>query len=271
MPASAVSSIASRVAAAERGALARALHLDERAGVGRDDVRVDLGPRVLLVGQVQPHPPVDHARRSPPRPGTTAASGPTSRPCAPSQVTASASATYAPVIAAVRVPPSACRTSQSSAMVFSPSALRSMHARSARPTSREISCVRPPTRPLTDSRSLRVLRRRRQHRVLGGQPAQPRALAPARHALGDARRAQHLRVAERDQHRACRVLLEAAGDRHGAELVVGSAVCAGHRDRLWGLLRRRTWRPAPPARPARRRPPWPRRAAPGRRTTRARG
>ena len=60
------------------------------------------------------------------------------------------------MIAAVRVPPSACRTSQSSAMVFSPSALRSMHARSARPTSREISCVRPPTRPLTDSRSLRV-------------------------------------------------------------------------------------------------------------------
>jgi hypothetical protein len=37
--------------------------------------------------------------------------------------TASASATYAPVIAAVRVPPSACRTSQSSWMVFSPSAL----------------------------------------------------------------------------------------------------------------------------------------------------
>ena len=37
--------------------------------------------------------------------------------------TASASATYAPVIAAVRVPPSACSTSQSSTMVFSPSAL----------------------------------------------------------------------------------------------------------------------------------------------------
>ena len=36
--------------------------------------------------------------------------------------TASARATYAPVIAAVRVPPSACSTSQSSWMVFSPSA-----------------------------------------------------------------------------------------------------------------------------------------------------
>ena len=60
-------------------------------------------------------------------------------------------------MAAVRVPPSACSTSQSSAMVFSPSARRSITARSERPISRLISCVRPPTRPLTDSRSLRVL------------------------------------------------------------------------------------------------------------------
>src|SRR5690625_4346632 len=41
-------------------------------------------------------------------------------------------------------------------MVFSPSAARSMQARSDRPTSRLISWVRPPTRPLTDSRSERV-------------------------------------------------------------------------------------------------------------------
>src|SRR3954467_3857939 len=74
----------------------------------------------------------------------------------PNQETASASATYAPVIAAVRVPPSACRTSQSIAMLFSPSAPRSIAARSARPISRLISWVRPPIRPLTDSRSLRV-------------------------------------------------------------------------------------------------------------------
>ncbi len=68
---------------------------------------------------------------------------------------ASASATYAPVIAAVRVPPSACSTSQSITMVFSPSALVSTTARSARPIRREISCVRPPILPLTLSRSLR--------------------------------------------------------------------------------------------------------------------
>ena len=39
------------------------------------------------------------------------------------QPIASARATYAPVIAAVRVPPSASSTSQSSRMVFSPRAL----------------------------------------------------------------------------------------------------------------------------------------------------
>src|SRR4051812_34181119 len=41
-------------------------------------------------------------------------------------------------------------------MLFSPIAPRSIDARSERPTSRLISCVRPPMRPLTDSRSLRV-------------------------------------------------------------------------------------------------------------------
>src|SRR6478752_6961226 len=60
-------------------------------------------------------------------------------------------------MAAVRVPPSACRTSQSNTMVFSPRALVSMIERSERPIRREISCVRPPILPLTDSRSDRVL------------------------------------------------------------------------------------------------------------------
>src|SRR5665811_703557 len=69
---------------------------------------------------------------------------------------ASASATYAPVIAAVLVPPSAWSTSQSRTIVFSPNAFVSMTARRLRPISREISWVRPPIRPLTDSRSERV-------------------------------------------------------------------------------------------------------------------
>ena len=60
------------------------------------------------------------------------------------------------MIAAVRVPPSACKTSQSIAIVFSPNAARSIHARRDRPISLLISWVRPPRRPRTDSRSDRV-------------------------------------------------------------------------------------------------------------------
>ena len=76
--------------------------------------------------------------------------------CSRAHSIASASATYAPVIAAVRVPPSACSTSQSIWIVFSPRPLVSTTARRLRPMSRLISCVRPPMRPFTDSRSLRV-------------------------------------------------------------------------------------------------------------------
>ena len=47
---------------------------------------------------------------------------PVSAPVDRRWLTASASATYAPVIAAVRVPPSAWSTSQSRTIVFSPSA-----------------------------------------------------------------------------------------------------------------------------------------------------
>ena len=71
------------------------------------------------------------------------------------QRNASTSATYAPVIDAVRVPPSACRTSQSNWIWFSPSAFISMTPRRQRPIRRLISWVRPPILPLTDSRSVR--------------------------------------------------------------------------------------------------------------------
>src|SRR5579871_2718689 len=69
----------------------------------------------------------------------------------------SARATNAPVIAAVRVPPSACSTSQSRITVRSPSTAKSTTERSARPTSRWISWVRPEGRPLLTSRGVRLL------------------------------------------------------------------------------------------------------------------
>src|SRR5882724_11694311 len=67
----------------------------------------------------------------------------------------SASATQAPVIEAVRVPPSACSTSQSTVIWRSPSASRSRVARSERPIKRWISTVRPFCFPAEASRRVR--------------------------------------------------------------------------------------------------------------------
>jgi len=74
-----------------------------------------------------------------------------SLPVATSLRIASATATHAPVIDETRVPPSADSTSQSTAIVRSPSLSRSTAARSDRPISRWISLPRPP-----GSRLLRV-------------------------------------------------------------------------------------------------------------------
>src|SRR5215472_6423684 len=65
-------------------------------------------------------------------------------------------ATKAPVMDAVRVPPSAWMTSQSRVMVRSPNRLRSTTARRARPIRRWISWVRPLWRPRAASRGVRV-------------------------------------------------------------------------------------------------------------------
>src|SRR5688572_23522983 len=76
--------------------------------------------------------------------------------CAISRSTARRSATHAPEMAAVRVPPSAWMTSQSSVTWRSPSASRSTTARSERPISRWISWVRPVCLPPAASRRPRV-------------------------------------------------------------------------------------------------------------------
>ena len=103
-----------------------------------------------------------------------------------------------------------------------------MTARSDRPISREISWVRPPIRPLTDSRSERVF-------VEAGSIAYSAVTQPRPEPLrqrgtpSDADGgAQHPGAAELDQHRAGGVVEPVAGDLDGAELVVGAAVCAGH-------------------------------------------
>jgi len=85
---------------------------------------------------------------------TAATESRSTRP-SPARPSARAAATYAPEIAAQRVPPSAWSTSQSSQSVRSPSASRSATERSARPISRWISTVRPFCRPVLASRCVR--------------------------------------------------------------------------------------------------------------------
>ena len=65
------------------------------------------------------------------------------------------SATNAPVMLAVRVPPSAWMTSQSIKIWRSPSKVKSTQARRLRPMSRWISCVRPDCLPAAASRFMR--------------------------------------------------------------------------------------------------------------------
>ncbi len=64
-------------------------------------------------------------------------------------------ATMAPLIAVVRVPPSAWSTSQSTTRVRSPSVRKSIQLRKALPMSLWISIVRPVCLPRADSRSQR--------------------------------------------------------------------------------------------------------------------
>ena len=69
-------------------------------------------------------------------------------PFATSRLHASCSAIQPPQIDAVRVPPSACSTSQSTVICTSGISRRSVTARSDRPMRRWISCVRPLCLPL---------------------------------------------------------------------------------------------------------------------------
>ena len=108
-------------------------------------------------------------------------------------------ATHAPVMAAVRVPPSAWMTSQSIEICRSPSFSQIDHGAQA-----------AADQPLDLLGAARLLAGRRlaaralvggarQHAVLGGDPAFAAALEPGRQALLEARRAQHVGVAELDQ------------------------------------------------------------------------
>jgi len=130
--------------------LARALHFDETPRPSITDVHIDLGHGVLGRSPRSEHvDAVDHANhRSRPRTRTRAA-----RPIFPASRHIERASYIArkapPVMAAVRVPPSACNTSQSTVSVTSPPQARHVDPRSGRerPISRWISWVRPFVRP----------------------------------------------------------------------------------------------------------------------------
>ncbi len=146
--------------------------------------------------------------------------------CAISHATASCAATNAPVIAAVRVPPSACSTSQSSEIVRSPSARRSNTQRSERPIRRWISCVRPLCLPRAASRSPRVwVARGSMPYSAVTQPSPLPRLCGGTFSSTDAVQST-LRVAEGDQHRALGMAGVAARDRDRPQRVGGAALGA---------------------------------------------
>ena len=220
------------LATRERHPLGRALHLDEPGlaagdGAQHDDVHVDLGRAVLDVGQVEHRRAADDAdadRRAVrvQRVGRQLAAACTSRE------SASWRARKPPQMLAVRVPPSACSTSQSTTTWRSPS---------TRHVARGTQAAGDEPLDLDGAPALLALgrlavdalgRRARQHRVLGRDPALAAPAHPARHVLVDRRGAQHARLAERHEARAGGHLGEVALERHGSQRVGGAAIGTGH-------------------------------------------
>ena len=172
----------------ERLAFGGALDLDEAAVAGLDDVHVDLGLRVLLVGQVEQRHAGRRCRRWWRRRSRSPGSMLSWSACF-SLPKASTMATNAPVIEAVRVPPSAWMTSQSSQSVRSPRRFEPHH-RAHRTADQPLDLHRPPA-----DLALRRLARgagvggARQHAVFGRDPALAGAAQERRHAIFDRRRA----------------------------------------------------------------------------------
>ena len=217
----------------EGGALAGALHLDQGADLGRDDIHVDAGPRVLLVGQVEPDPTVDDTDRDG---GDLAGQRirvgqPTGDPQEVHRVG------QRDVRAGDRRRAGAAVGLQHVAVERDGVLAErgQVDAGPQRPADQPGDLVGTPADPTTDRLPVAAfVGRGRQHGVLGGEPAEPRPLAPAGHPAGDRGRAQHLGAAELDQDGSGRVRLIAAGECDRAQLVVGPSVCSRHAARLVG-------------------------------------
>ena len=130
-------------------------------------------------------------------------------------------------MAAVRVPPSACSTSQSSVIVRSPSAC-AVDARAQAAADQALDFHRASALAAACGFALAArVGGARQHAVFGGDPAFALATQPCRRAVLDAGRAQHAGIAEAHQHRTFGVTGVMAFDAYRAQLIAGAAAWAG--------------------------------------------
>ena len=113
-------------------------------------------------------------------------------------------------MAAVRVPPSACSTSQSTVIWRSPSAVRSVTARSERPIRRWISCVRPDCLPVAASRRVRSEVARGSMPYSAVTQPRPPPFSHGGTVSPTLASAQHMRLAEADEAGAFGVTGDAA-------------------------------------------------------------
>ena len=138
----------------------------------------------------------------------------------------SASATQAPVIEAVRVPPSACSTSQSTVIWRSPSACE-VEGCAQRAADQALDFDGAAVLLAGGGLAAGALQRgSRQHAVFGRDPAAALALEPRRQPFFQRRRDQHMGVAEFDHAGTLGILDHAALQRHGAQFIRRTAAWA---------------------------------------------
>src|SRR5215211_280690 len=197
--------------------LRRRLHLDQLAAAGRDDVDVDVGGRVLRVVEIEQRLAVHDScgdggdgtgeRLREPEPvepqlGRDINAGDRGRPCAAVGLQDVAVEPERALAERVEVGDGANGAADQSLDLDRPALLAPR--------------TRLALRPLAG--------RRRQERVLRGQPPSSLAVQPPWDAVLDARRAEDARLPARDQHRPVRLLEETRNDFERTQLVRQAAV-----------------------------------------------
>ncbi|CDZ88481.1 conserved hypothetical protein [Rhodococcus ruber] len=216
--------------AGERRTFAGALDLDEGAGVGGDDVHVDLGAHVLLVGQVETDAAVDDAdahggdgARDGLRVGEAARSAEPRDGVGERDVGAGDGGGAGAAVGLQDV-------AVDGDGVLAERGEVDAGAQGAADEAADLLGA-PAELAFDGFAAAAGVCGGGEHRVFGGEPAETGTLAPAWYAFFDAGRAHDAGLAEFHEHRARGVVGESSGDPDGAEFVVRSAVFScGHPD-----------------------------------------